>query len=130
MKLIYVAGPFTAPTDCARLRNIQEAREVADQINRLYGKRGAFAIAPHFLSHGIEDSGDGQFWYAGTLEFMRRCDAVVLTVRWRESTGAVAERADADMRKIPVFHQTDLHPHSGQEIAPFLRWLLAASEAA
>lgn len=122
MKLIYIAGPYSAPAAAARLRNVQEAREVADLINRVYGDL-ACAVVPHFLSAGIEDSLSPERWYAATLEVLRRCDAVVLTARWAESTGAREERAEAYRRGMPVFQEADLQPAAPQGPSRFLRWL-------
>lgn len=127
MKLIYIAGPYTAPTVCERRRNVQAARDLADQVNRLHGAEGAFAITPHFVGDGIEDSGDAQFWYDGTMELMRRCDAVLLVDGWHESKGAQAERDVALRRGLPVFAEGELFSEKG-EMPAFYAWLLTAQQ--
>lgn len=113
MRLVYIAGPYTAPTRCAVAANVQRAREVADRVARA----GAFAVCPHFLGDGIEDAGDAAFWYEGTLEVMRRCDAVVLVAGWSASKGAVREEMEAVERGMPVFGPTT------EWWEDFLRWL-------
>lgn len=115
MRLVYIAGPYTAPTRCGIAANVQRAREVADRVNRA----GAFAVCPHLLGDGIEDSGDAEFWYEGTLEVMRRCDAVVLVPGWKNSSGAIKEEAEATARGMPVF--------SPCEWDHFLHWLRRTS---
>jgi hypothetical protein len=39
----------------------------------------------------------------GTMELLRRCDAVVLVPNWRDSAGAQAEVAEAERLGLPVF---------------------------
>lgn len=107
MKLIYIAGPYSARTSCERMANVQRARQIADQVNRR-GAGRCLAVTPHFLSAGIEDSGDERFWLAGTLEVMRRCDAAVFADDWSRSRDAMVERQDAARRGQPVFAAADL----------------------
>lgn len=114
-KLVYIAGPYTAPTRCEEEANIQRAREVADRVARA----GAFPVCPHLLGAGLEDAGDAAFWYEGTLELMRRCDAVVLVPGWEKSKGAQNEAGVADIRNMLLFRAQDEWP-------AFLRWLEVA----
>jgi len=67
------------------MANIQAAREAAAQVALM----GAFPVTPHLLGHGLEDAGDEQFWYDGTLELMLRCDAVYLVPGWDQSGGVL-----------------------------------------
>lgn len=127
MRLIYIAGPYTAPTAAGRAANIQRAREVADRVNRL-GAGRCLAMVPHFLGSGIEDSLSDEQWYPATMEVMRRCDAVVLTEKWEGSKGAGDERAEAERRGLPVFHEDDLRSNDAKYEPPFLRWLLSVEK--
>lgn len=99
MKLIYIAGKYTAPSRCAIQANIQAAREAADQVARM----GAFPVTPHLLGQGLEDAGDEQFWYDGTLALMLRCDAIYLVRGWDESKGAREFLARAKEKGLPFF---------------------------
>jgi len=100
MKLVYIAGPYTADSQAKVFANIQRAREVADMVIRF----GAMPITPHFLSSGIEDAGNAQFWYDATLEVLRRCDALLALENWHESNGALNEIREAEeVIKIPTF---------------------------
>lgn len=107
MRLIYIAGPYTALTAADVAENVQRARRVADRVNRDGGGR-CFAVTPHFLGSGIEDSGDPQFWYDATMAVLRRCDAVALVDGWEKSKGALEEVAEADRLGLPVFESPDL----------------------
>jgi hypothetical protein len=97
--LVYVAGSYTASTRCQVMANVQRAREVAERVARAR----AFPITPHFLGDGIEDVGGAVFWYEGTLELMRRCDAVVVVPGSENSRGTRIEIATARGVGLPVF---------------------------
>ena len=47
-----------------------------------------------------------EFWYDGTLELMRRCDAVMLVPGWEGSKG-VSGRWRRRARKMPVFDRVE-----------------------
>jgi len=99
MVVMYVAGPYRAASEWQLQRNIYEAEAVAVALWRA----GVAAVCPHKnTSHFGGACEDGVF-LAGDIEIMRRCDAVVVTRRWEESAGAVAEVAQARRLEIPVF---------------------------
>lgn len=107
-KLIYVAGPFTAPTPDAVRDNIRRAAALGHEVRKL----GAYVLVPHLLgapyvhaASAIELPDDfGYRWWIGeTLEHMRRCDAVIMTPDWETSNGARGERDDARRRSQPCF---------------------------
>lgn len=101
IKLVYVAGPYSAKTQALRAQNVQNARMCADVINRM-GAGRVLAIVPHFLSCGINDSGTEEFWYAATLELMERCDGVCMVRGWMTSKGAEQEYRRALEIGLPV----------------------------
>lgn len=73
MKLGYVIGPFTADTQWGIAENVRRA-ERAGYIVALHG---AMPVIPHANTqnfHGICTPG---FWYAGTMELLKRCDFAV-----------------------------------------------------
>lgn len=117
--LIYVAGRYRAATREAVAANIEAARQVGIEAARL----GWYPVIPHAntahmehdLSHGDE------FWLAGTLELMTRCDAVVLVPGWETSVGTAGEIAKADQIHLPVFRALDTLPSA----AEFIEWLFA-----
>lgn len=106
MKLVYVAGPYRGKTREEVAQNVAAARHVG----KLCALQGFFPVMPtvntaHF-DHDFPHIQDDEFWLAGTLELMRRCDAVVLVDGWTESAGALGEVAEAKRLGIPVYGST------------------------
>jgi len=101
-KLIYIAGPFSAPTREGVERNIERAALVGVEVARL----GAMPVIPHCnTAHpAFEHVQPYDFWIAGTLSLMLSCDAVLLMAGWEHSNGARGEKEAADRCGMPVFH--------------------------
>jgi nucleoside 2-deoxyribosyltransferase len=96
--LVYVAGPYRANTAFGREENIFNARRVGAMLAR----NGFFPVIPHANTAHFDGLQEDEFWLEGTLEMMRRCDAVYMMPNWRASKGAVAERDEAINLSIPV----------------------------
>jgi hypothetical protein len=94
--LIYIAGPYRGNIPA----NIQAAREMRDAVNKI---PGCFAVTPHLLGDAAPNGEDDAFWLDGTLEVMRRCDAVMLFGDWRSSQGTMNEVKHAQQLSRPVF---------------------------
>lgn len=101
--LVYIAGPFSAPTREGVELNIARAVEFAVEVAKL----GAMPVCPHAnTAHPeFERVQPYQFWIAGTLALLRVCRAVFLVPGWEKSSGARGESLDALERGIPVFHE-------------------------
>lgn len=99
MRIIYIAGPYRAPTEYGVYCNIQKAERVALEV----WKAGYAAICPHkntaFFGGACPDS----VWLEGDLEILRRCDAVLLMDGWYYSGGAIAEYREAVRIGLPIF---------------------------
>lgn len=91
MKLVYIAGPYRAPTREGIESNIQRAREAAEAVCRL----GAYPVTPHLNTAHFDGVAGDQFFLDGTMELMRQCDFVLLVDGWEKSAGAVAEFDEA-----------------------------------
>ena len=117
--LIYVAGRYRAATREAIAENIEAARLVGVAAARL----GWYPVIPHCNTAHMELDlqHDDEFWLAGTLELMTRCDAVVLVDGWETSIGTAGEIAKADQIHLPVFRRMDLLPGAEE----FIAWLFA-----
>jgi hypothetical protein len=100
MKLVYIAGPYRAPTTWGIAQNIHAAREAGALVASL----GAYPVIPHSNTAHMDGIASDDLWLSGTLELMRRCDAVVMVGRWLASFGAVAEHNEAKTRGLPVFN--------------------------
>ena len=100
LPLIYVAGPYRAATRDDIARNIDAARVVGISAAAL----GWFPVIPHANTAHMELDLPGlgdDFWLAGTLEMMERCDAVVLVPGWQNSAGTRGEIIRAEELGIP-----------------------------
>ncbi len=98
MKVIYIAGKYRGPNAWAVEQNIRAAEDVAARVWAM----GMVALCPHANSRHMDGVASDEVFLAGTLELMRRCDAVVLVPNWRDSEGARAEVAEADRLGIEV----------------------------
>jgi hypothetical protein len=99
MRLVYCAGRYRAPTTWERDCNINDARRVGADVARL----GAYPVIPQSNTAHMDGLCDDRFWLDGTLELLRRCDAVVMCPGWETSSGSRAEKVEAERLGIPVF---------------------------
>ena len=100
MKLIYIAGPFRGNVE----ENIAAAVSAGEKV-KADGR--AFPIVPHLLGGPPNTQCRDEYILAGTLELMRRCDAVFALPTWQSSVGAKGEIAEAEQQGIPVFYKFD-----------------------
>jgi hypothetical protein len=102
LPLVYIAGKFTGKTRADVDQNIAAAVALALEVARI----GAMPVCPHSnTSHpDFESLQPYTFWIDGTLELLRRCDAVVMVDNWRDSSGAKGEREEAIKLGMPVFY--------------------------
>ncbi len=103
MKLAYIAGPFRAANAWLVEQNIRRAEELGFKV----AGAGAFPIVPHTNCRFWNGTQTDEFWLEGTMEAMRRCDAVVFTDDYERSSGAVGEFAEAQRLGIPCFSGVD-----------------------
>ena len=103
MKVVYIAGPFRAATSWGIEQNVRAAEAVALEVAKL----GAMPMCPHKNTQHFHGLLTAQFWIDGTLELMRRCDAVMLVGDWRSSSGTMGEMDEAARIKIPIFEKLE-----------------------
>jgi hypothetical protein len=105
VKLIYVAGPFSAPSREGIDANIAAAVALALEV----AKAGAMPVCPHAkTSHpAFETLQPYTFWIRGTLALLRGCDALILCKGWELSSGTLGEIQEAKRLGIPVFSSID-----------------------
>ncbi len=100
MKLVYIAGPYSATPGRTIAFNINEAWHVAFQL----AQAGVGFICPHTNCGMMDLAADPWFFYRLGEELLDRCDAVLMLDGWEESKGAVAEKALAEDFDMPVFY--------------------------
>jgi len=100
MKIVYVAGKYRGETVWDIAENVRTAERVGLEVARC----GAMPLIPHANTAHFHGIGPDEFWIEGTLELLRRCDAVMVCHNWKDSAGARAEVTEAERLRLPVFH--------------------------
>lgn len=88
MPIVYVAGPFRGKTSWDIAENVRHAERFGLVVARL----GAMPLIPHANTALFHGQLDDQFWLDGTLRLLEVSDAIAMIPRWRDSSGARAER--------------------------------------
>lgn len=101
MKLVYVAGPYRGANAWAVHNNCLRAEQAAYAIASL----GAMPVVPHLNTKNMDGTLTAEFWLEGTLELMRRCDAVYVLEGWSKSEGTKGEIDEAIRLDLPVFYR-------------------------
>lgn len=97
MKVIYVAGPFRGKTAWEVAENVRRAERLGYEVARL----GLMPLIPHANTAHFDGELTADFWLEGTMELLRRSDAVIFTPDWERSSGARAEEAEA--KRLGIF---------------------------
>ncbi len=105
-KLVYVAGPISAPSKEGIEANIERGRLAGLEVWKL----GLIPIIPHLNSLGMYESGSvtAERIYLSDLEILGRCDVVLRLSGWETSRGTCYETAWANFKKIPIFDDIEL----------------------
>ena len=104
LKLIYIAGPYSAPTESGVFDNIMRARERGLALI----KAGYAVIIPHLNSAFMPVTRDEIM--PGDLEILSRCDAIYLLRGWRTSKGAQQEWKRAIASKLEIYEECHREP--------------------
>jgi len=116
MLTIYVAGPFRGPHHWAVAQNVERARAHAYKL----AQAGAVPLCPHSMFEKFDGTLDDQFWLDGTLELLKRCDAIAMIPGWEASNGSCGELKWAEENKLPAFYFGDVRSE-----AALHKWLVA-----
>ncbi len=103
MKIVYIAGPFRADTAWGIEQSVRQAEACALHVAEV----GAMPLCPHTNTRFFHGLLTDEFWLVGTLELLRRCDAIYLCPGWERSSGARAEETEARRLNLDVFHNID-----------------------
>jgi len=102
--MIYLPSRYSAPAPDVRGERFRAACQVAAEML----KAGMSVFSPIAHSHAIAEQGDArdtwEFWRRVDLEFLARCDELVVLKLdgWRHSRGVQAEVATARKLGKPV----------------------------
>jgi nucleoside 2-deoxyribosyltransferase len=97
--VIYIAGPFRAKTPWLVEENIRLAERTAIRV----ALAGHIPLCPHTMYRFFDGSAPDEFWLEGTQELLRRCDGIVMSTGWPQSSGSQAELGLAQARRMPVW---------------------------
>lgn len=100
MVVVYIAGPFRAPSAWEIECNIRQAEALALEVWR----SGAVALCPHTNTRFFHQAAPDGVWLKGDLELLRRCDVLLTTPDWERSSGARAEVQEARNHGMSIFH--------------------------
>lgn len=101
MRLVYVAGAFNASGGKSIRDNVYAAEIAGIEV----AGAGVMPIVPHALTVNMSTAQTEAFWYEGTAELLRRCDAVyVFNVEHVETSKGTRDEVDlANSMHLPVF---------------------------
>jgi len=109
VKLIYIAGPYTAEDVYLRRQNILRAERAAREVFR----QGYIPVIPHSIGDALETGEKFKHFKHSDwmqklcLPLLSRCDGIFLIPGWQESKGATIEFNFARENKIPVFDKIE-----------------------
>lgn len=107
MKVVYIAGPYSASNTWAIEQNIRVAEVAGLAVLRL----GAMPLVPHTMTRFYYGAIPEATVVEGDLELLRRADAVLFVGDWEHSKGSMGEWEEARRLNIPRF--TSLEQLSG-----------------
>lgn len=96
--VLFLSGPYSRdPIACTNIAIVIQAKLLA---------AGWSVFCPHANSHfaDMQHKLPPDFYYSMDLEFLRRCDAVVMLPDWIASKGATLERDLALERGLPIYY--------------------------
>ena len=99
--IVYIAGPYRAPTEHGVQQNIDRARAAAIEIAEM----GLGFFCPHLNSAHMGGVIPDDDWIEMDLVFLRDCcKAILMLDGWDKSEGSLEEYARARSLGLLVFH--------------------------
>jgi nucleoside 2-deoxyribosyltransferase len=120
MTVVYVAGPYRAPSKLGILRNIYRAWRVSRDLWR----KGFVVLCPHSNTFWMSEWPNKiapEVFLDGDLALLSRCDVVLMLEGWQNSEGAIRERDYARKHHIPVVYSVD-SLEKGKDLWPIRRY--------
>lgn len=102
-RLVYVAGPYSAPTAWGRKENVRKAAEIGLELM----KKGYAVIVPHKNTEDYHESFTSEELIDFDLVMLARCDFAVFVEGWEHSPGSQIERDYCNANGIPAFDYND-----------------------
>ena len=117
MKLIYVAGKYSGSNYSEIENNIRRAEKASMKL----WARGWAVITPHLnTAHFEQYEKVGSVNYItynmminGTMEMLKRCDAIFMLNDWAQSEGSIGEHQFAINNGYDIYYEDDGYPFPG-----------------
>lgn len=108
MKTVYIAGAMSADNILTMLENIHRGIKMGSEVM----KNGFAPFVPHFdiffkIQNGVDFNVPMQYYYDYTMEFLTRCDCVLVCEKSENSIGTQAEIKKAKELNIPVYYSLE-----------------------
>ena len=101
MKIAYIAGPYRSDTVRGIVENIRRAEAVAIK----YWQIGYAVICPHKNTALFDGLMPDRTWLDGDIEILKRCDVIVMSKGWENSSGSKAELEIATKLGLEVIYE-------------------------
>ena len=98
MKMIYLAGALRG-NFVKKWINIRKAKKIAKYL----WLHNIAVLCPHLNSGWIDNFKTDEFILQANIEFMKRCDVVIVINNWGNSEGTKTEIRHAIINGIPIF---------------------------
>ena len=101
MRLIFVSGPYRAPTKQGIDANIYAAMHAAKEL----WKSGFAVICPHANTANFDGIVPDEIFLEGDLEILRRCDCIFMMANYKNSLGACGELRIAKELGLEIIYE-------------------------
>jgi len=118
MKIVYLAGPYRADTAAEVERNIQNAR----RYHMALTEAGIFSFCPHVHMAHYDGLQEEQWFLDGTMEMMRRCDALVVMPGHAGSDGTRLEINEAKRIGIDILQLSERDDGEIVVVSKYFGW--------
>lgn len=98
MRLIYIAGPFRAPTLFEITQNVAQAEYWGLQVAKL----GHMPVIPHANTWKMYGAAPEELFLRGTELLLTKCDGSIFIPGWQFSSGSRSELKVCDHLRIPT----------------------------
>lgn len=99
-RVVMVGGPFSGKTPEDQERNIVATERLGIEV----AEAGGAPIVPNSMGRTWAGSPTYEVWMEITLSILARCDALIVTPNWAQSSGTRQEAEAALFLGVPVFY--------------------------
>jgi len=103
-RIVYIIGPYSAPTEEAVEVNIEIARVAAER----FWQNGIVTVCPHLNTAHMDGIASYETFVEGLCLLLKRCDLGFVLPEWHTSAGSLREMEVATQAFIPLTTHFDL----------------------